>query len=75
MCLAKGNPTPIYKWLDIDTYKTIQGSVLTIKDYMMSDQNHDFRCTAENIVAGNRRQITATVTFTVTGTNIANNPT
>lgn len=71
MCWARGNPTPTYEWLEIETKRTIQGPFIAIDDYMKSDQNHGFRCTAYNIVAGIRRQIAETVTITVKGTDIA----
>lgn len=66
-CSANGNPTPTYEWMEIETNRTVSGSVLIIESYLVSDENHSFRCTAFNTVDGVSGQIDGTITFTVTG--------
>ncbi len=66
VCSANGNPKPSYKWMDTETNITIHASDLTISDYMSSDKNHSFKCTAYNTVNGVTKQASLTVTFTVT---------
>lgn len=70
VCWANGNPTPTYEWLEIETNRTIGGSVLTIEDHMTSDKNHSFRCSAYNLVAGIGRPITETVIFKIKGNSL-----
>ena len=69
VCEAIGNPKPNYYWTELQTGKVMSESVLTIDDYMRSDQNHSFQCTAYNTVAGSRKQISTIITFTVAGSN------
>lgn len=66
-CSADGNPIPRHEWTETETNRTIDGSFLTIEEYMKPDKNHTFRCTASNTMAGLRRHISATVTFNVVG--------
>ena len=68
MCWANGNPTPTYEWMEVETNKTIHGSILTIDDHMNSNKTHHFRCTAYNTIAGVKRQIADSVTFILKGT-------
>lgn len=68
-CMAHGNPSPNYEWTDLQTNRVINGSVLIIDDYMKSGQNHSFRCTAYNIVAGCRKQLSDTIGFMGAGGN------
>src|SRR6218665_1194682 len=67
-CLADGDPIPNYEWIWLQTGEVINGSVLTIDDNMTSNQNHSLQCTAYNSVAGFRKEISDTITFTVAGT-------
>lgn len=53
--------------METETNRTIYGSVLPIGDGMRSDQDHSLRCTAYNTVADCRKQVSDTVTFTITG--------
>ena len=64
-CSADGNPFPNYEWKDIVTNRTIDGSVLTIDNYLKPYKNHTFRCTAYNTVAGFRNELSETITFSV----------
>lgn len=67
-CLADGNPTPSYEWTNIEKNRTTNGSDLTVEEYLKPDQNHTFRCSAYNTVAGLRKHVSQTViTFSVTG--------
>lgn len=52
---------------ELETNRVINGSVLIIDDFMRSDQNHSFRCAEYNTVAGLRKRISDTITFTVAG--------
>lgn len=66
-CLADGDPAPNYTWTELLTGRVINGSVLTIEDFMTSDKNYSFQCSAYNTVAGFRKQISDTINFTVAG--------
>jgi len=55
--------------MDIETNRTISGSLFIIDDSFWSNKTHHFRCTAYNTVAGVRNQIYKTITFTAEGTD------
>lgn len=49
--LAEGNPTPIYRWIHLETNKSADGSVLVVNGTVTctSDKVHTFQCTVANI--------------------------
>lgn len=48
-CSAEGNPTPIFKWIDVVANKSINGSIYTLN--LTNDKEHTLYCTAENMYA------------------------
>src|SRR6218665_3280593 len=68
-CSSDGNPTPSYEWTEIGngSSKVIRGPVLTVDETMVSDHERIFRCTAKNVVAREKKDVSASVIVNVTG--------
>lgn len=67
MCSADGNPKPTFQWTETGANRVVDGPILTVDQTMPLMQNLTFRCTATNILAGERKEISDVVAFTVTG--------
>lgn len=69
MCSAEGNPEPAYTWTHLNTSRIQTGSALTLNDSSLSiGSMHVFVCTAENTVAGERKNISEAISILITGT-------
>ena len=58
-CSADGNPTPTYRWTDVETNRSVEGPVLTLNfdKALDSDKELNFDCLATNALGTQRKSI------------------
>ena len=66
-CEADGNPEPTFYWTNLATDNVYNGSILILRSDLLttSGQNVSFRCTAINLVGGNKETSYTNITFTL----------
>lgn len=55
-CSAHGNPTPVYRWTNVETNRSTDGSVYKLN--RTNDNEHTFQCTATNTFAAESKTYT-----------------
>ena len=57
-CSAEGNPTPSYRWTNVERKESTDGRVLVLNGSVTTDNDHTFKCTASNIFSADNTNTT-----------------
>lgn len=68
VCQAEANPSPAYRWKDIETSSIVDGyEIIIMKNVKEHDAEYWYVCVVENWVSGYKRSVSSGITIKIKG--------